>query len=149
MKPESVWKFFGVGVINVFNSCANFLLEGCLFYTFRDSCLYNPKKWANCTDSLFCRKCDSYIDFSWWKLVAYLCLFGLRWQVVTPKEWCARRGSYNDIDLVIPAPLVQTVTGTQGHYQQINSQSPALHVKEFESMALSRKWETSLVWNIS
>jgi len=59
--------------------------------------------------------------------------------VVTPREWHARRGGYDDLDLVIPSPLVQTVTGTQGHYQQINSQSPALHVKEFESMALSKK----------
>jgi len=59
--------------------------------------------------------------------------------VVSPKEWCPRRSGYNDIDLVIPAPLVQTVTGTQGHYQQINSQTSALHVKEFEELAYSKK----------
>jgi len=59
--------------------------------------------------------------------------------VVSPKEWRARRSGYDNIDLVIPAPLVQTVTGVQGHYQQINSQTGALHVKEFENLAHSKK----------
>jgi len=58
---------------------------------------------------------------------------------VSPKEWHARRSGYEDIDLIIPQPIVQTVTGTQGHYQQINSQTGALHFKEFENMALSAK----------
>jgi len=59
---------------------------------------------------------------------------------VSPKEWRARQSGYGDIDLIIPAPLVQTVSGSQGHYQQINSQTGALHVKEFENLATSRKW---------
>ena len=58
---------------------------------------------------------------------------------MSPKEWCARRSGYKDIDLMIPAPLVQTVAGTQGHYQQSNSLTGPLHVKQFEEMALSRK----------
>jgi len=58
---------------------------------------------------------------------------------VSPKEWQARRGGYDNIDLMIPAPLVQTVTGTQGHYQQINSQTTPLHVQEFMEMAVSAK----------
>jgi len=57
---------------------------------------------------------------------------------VSPKEWRARQSGYENIDLVIPAPLVQTVAGTQGHYQQINSQTGALHVKEFEDLAFSK-----------
>jgi len=58
---------------------------------------------------------------------------------VSPKEWQAKRSGYDDIDLMIPQPLVQTVTGTQGHYQQINSQTAALHVKEFMDLATSPK----------
>jgi len=58
---------------------------------------------------------------------------------VSPKEWRARRSGYDDIDLMIPAPLVQTVTGTQGHYQQINSLTAPLHVKEFMEMAMAPK----------
>ena len=59
---------------------------------------------------------------------------------MSPKEWRARRNGYDDIDLMIPAPLVQIVTGIQGHYQQINSQTGALHVKEFQAMAISKKY---------
>ena len=59
--------------------------------------------------------------------------------MVSPKEWQARRSGYDDIDLMIPVPLLQTVTGTQGHYQQINSQSEPVHVKEFMEMAMSPK----------
>ena len=58
---------------------------------------------------------------------------------MSPKEWRARRSGYDDIDLMIPAPLVQTVTGTQGHYQQINSLTAPLHVKEFMEMAMAPK----------
>jgi len=57
---------------------------------------------------------------------------------VSPKEWRPRQSGYEDIDLVIPAPLVQTVNGTLGHYQQSNSQIGGLHVKEFEEMARSK-----------
>jgi len=60
-------------------------------------------------------------------------------KIVSPKEWFPRKSGYDNIDLIIPAPLLQTVTGTQGHYQQINSQTGALHVKEFEKMAFSTK----------
>ena len=59
---------------------------------------------------------------------------------MSPKEWQARRSGYDNIDLMIPAPLVQTVTGTQGHYQQINSVSAPLHVKEFMELATSPKY---------
>lgn len=34
-------------------------------------------------------------------------------QVIPPKEWCPRK-SYEDVDITIPAPILQVVTGTQG-----------------------------------
>lgn len=34
-------------------------------------------------------------------------------KVIPPKEWVPRK-SYEDIDTMIPAPILQVVTGTQG-----------------------------------
>ncbi|ELU02724.1 hypothetical protein CAPTEDRAFT_102794, partial [Capitella teleta] len=41
-------------------------------------------------------------------------------KIIPPKEWCPRRGGYDDLDLMIPAPISQMVTGCQGLYQQYN-----------------------------
>ena len=60
-------------------------------------------------------------------------------QIIPPKEWCPRRGGYDDIDLMIPAPISQMVTGCQGLYQQYNITKKPLHVKEFEKLATSDK----------
>jgi len=60
-------------------------------------------------------------------------------QVVAPKEWKARRGGYDNLDLLIPAPIEQHISGGQGRYQQCSSLKQALHVKEFEALARSRK----------
>ncbi|KAL9951529.1 hypothetical protein ACROYT_G044205 [Oculina patagonica] len=35
-------------------------------------------------------------------------------KVIPPKEWVPRK-SYEDIDITIPAPILQVVTGTQDH----------------------------------
>ena len=69
-------------------------------------------------------------------------------QVVPPKEWKPRDRKYDDVDLMIPAPISQMVNGCQGVYQQYNIQKKPLHVTEFEKLANSEKWvgicETSI-----
>ena len=39
-------------------------------------------------------------------------------QVIPPKEWIPRR-SYEDVDITIPAPILQVVTGTQGKQTEL------------------------------
>ena len=58
-------------------------------------------------------------------------------QVIPPKEWVPRRSGYDDIDVMIPAPISQMVTGCQGLYQQYNIQKKPMHVNEFKKMANS------------
>lgn len=45
-------------------------------------------------------------------------------QVIPPPEWVPRKGGYDvdQLDVTIPAPICQVVTGKQGLYQQINIQ---------------------------
>ena len=43
---------------------------------------------------------------------SHVLLFEL-FQVIPPKEWVPRK-NYEDIDITIPAPILQVVTGTQG-----------------------------------
>ena len=61
-------------------------------------------------------------------------------QVIPPTDWKPRKTGYEDIDIMIPAPIAQMVTGCQGVYQQYNIQKKPLHVKEFEKLAKSEKY---------
>ncbi|KAH9519676.1 hypothetical protein Btru_003298 [Bulinus truncatus] len=63
-------------------------------------------------------------------------------KIIPPKEWVPRKQGYDNIDLMIPAPIEQIVTGQQGLYTQFNVQKKALHVKEFEEMANSPRYRT-------
>ncbi|XP_059165275.1 mucin-4-like [Physella acuta] len=63
-------------------------------------------------------------------------------KIIPPKEWVPRKKGYDDIDLMIPAPIEQIVTGHQGLYTQFNVQKKAMHVKEFEELANSKKYRT-------
>ena len=56
-------------------------------------------------------------------------------QIIPPAEWCPRKGGYDNLDLTIPAPIVQEVHGCQGLYTQYNIQKKAIHVKDFEKLA--------------
>lgn len=58
-------------------------------------------------------------------------------QIIPPKEWCPRKEGYDleKLDMTIPAPICQVVTGKQGLYQQINIQKKAMTVQEFYKMA--------------
>ncbi|KXJ18313.1 lysine-specific demethylase 4A [Exaiptasia diaphana] len=55
-------------------------------------------------------------------------------KIVPPNEWVPRR-NYNAVDIDIPAPIHQVITGTQGLFQLFNVQKKKLSYKEFKAMA--------------
>ena len=59
------------------------------------------------------------------------------WQVIPPKEWIPRRRGYDDVDVIIPAPISQEVNGSQGFYQQCNLQQKPLTSQKFKTLAES------------
>ncbi|CAL4082362.1 unnamed protein product, partial [Meganyctiphanes norvegica] len=65
-------------------------------------------------------------------------------KIVPPPEWRPRKAGYDldGLDLTIPAPICQVVTGKQGLYQQINIQKKAMSVKEFYKLANSERFKT-------
>lgn len=65
-------------------------------------------------------------------------------KIIPPPEWCARKNGYDldSLDLTIPAPICQVVTGKQGLYQQINIQKKPMTVKEFCKLANSDRYRT-------
>lgn len=65
-------------------------------------------------------------------------------KIIPPPEWQPRKKGYNldDLDLTIPAPICQVVTGKQGLYQQINIQKKPMTVKEFCELANSERYRT-------
>ncbi|RUS80961.1 hypothetical protein EGW08_011281 [Elysia chlorotica] len=87
---------------------------------------------------------DEFKDFK--KYIAYMESCGAHKmgiaKVIPPKEWIPRKGGYDDIDLMIPSPIEQVVTGQQGLYTQINVQKKPMHVKEFEELANSPRYRT-------
>ncbi|BFZ16512.1 hypothetical protein BsWGS_19551 [Bradybaena similaris] len=68
-------------------------------------------------------------------------------KIIPPKEWVPRKTGYDDLDLMIPAPIEQVVTGQQGLYTQYNVQKKAMHVKEFEKLANSLRYCTPKHYN--
>lgn len=65
-------------------------------------------------------------------------------KVIPPPEWVPRKNGYDldDLNITIPAPICQVVTGKQGLFQQINIQKKAMTVKQFAVMANSAKYCT-------
>ncbi|GFX30025.1 probable lysine-specific demethylase 4B [Trichonephila clavipes] len=63
-------------------------------------------------------------------------------KIIPPDGWTPRKNGYDNIDLIIPAPIIQDVTGSQGLYQQINIQRKAMTVKEFKVLANNKKYST-------
>ncbi|XP_011700517.1 PREDICTED: lysine-specific demethylase 4B-like isoform X2 [Wasmannia auropunctata] len=65
-------------------------------------------------------------------------------KVIPPPEWIPRKQGYNldDLQLTIPAPICQVVTGKQGLYQQINIQKRSMTVKEYSELANSDRYAT-------
>lgn len=65
-------------------------------------------------------------------------------KVIPPPEWIPRKRGYNleELDLSIPAPICQVVTGKQGLYQQINIQKKSMTVQEYSKLANSERYAT-------
>lgn len=65
-------------------------------------------------------------------------------KIIPPPEWVARKSGYNldELDLTIPAPICQVVTGKQGLYQQLNIQKKSMTIQEFKKMAESDRYQT-------
>lgn len=60
-------------------------------------------------------------------------------QVIPPKGWKPRR-CYDTIeDMVIPAPIMQVVTGQSGLFTQYNIQKKSMTVGEYRKLANSKK----------
>lgn len=60
-------------------------------------------------------------------------------QVIPPKEWKPRR-SYDTVEeMVIPAPIMQVVTGQSGLFTQYNIQKKSMTVGEYRKLANSKK----------
>ena len=59
----------------------------------------------------------------------------IAFQIIPPAEWVPRKSGYDNLDITIPAPIVQEVHGCQGLYTQYNIQKKAIHVKDFEKLA--------------
>ncbi|KAJ2939956.1 hypothetical protein O0L34_g6663 [Tuta absoluta] len=65
-------------------------------------------------------------------------------KVIPPPEWVPRKNGYDldDLNITIPAPICQVVTGKQGLFQQINIQKKSMNVKQFAVLANSTKYCT-------
>lgn len=65
-------------------------------------------------------------------------------KVIPPPEWVPRKAGYSldQLDVTIPSPICQVVTGKQGLFQQINIQKKSMTVKEFAVLANSAKYCT-------
>ncbi|KAK0167640.1 hypothetical protein PV327_005011 [Microctonus hyperodae] len=89
---------------------------------------------------------DEFKDFS--KYIEYMESQGAHKaglaKVIPPPEWVPRKGGYDTekMDLIIPAPICQVVTGKQGLYQQINIQKKSMTIKEYEKLANSDRYAT-------
>lgn len=65
-------------------------------------------------------------------------------KVIPPPEWKPRKGGYDlsTMDVTIPAPICQVVTGKQGLYQQINITKKPMSVQEYRKLAESPRYST-------
>ncbi|XP_073700664.1 lysine-specific demethylase 4D-like [Garra rufa] len=87
---------------------------------------------------------EEFKDFG--KYVAYIETQGAHRaglaKVIPPKEWKPRR-SYETIEeMVIPAPIMQVVTGQSGLFTQYNIQKKSMTVGEYRKLANSKKYCT-------
>ncbi|XP_073688515.1 uncharacterized protein [Garra rufa] len=88
---------------------------------------------------------EEFKDFG--KYVAYIETQGAHRaglaKVIPPKEWKPRR-SYETIEeMVIPAPIMQVVTGQSGLFTQYNIQKKSMTVGEYRKLANSKKLKMS------
>ncbi|XP_055374308.1 probable lysine-specific demethylase 4A [Condylostylus longicornis] len=65
-------------------------------------------------------------------------------KVIPPAEWKARKSGYNmdEINMTIPTPICQVVSGKQGEYQQLNIQRRPMTLRQFRDLANSERYQT-------
>ncbi|KAB0791426.1 hypothetical protein PPYR_03226 [Photinus pyralis] len=89
---------------------------------------------------------DEFKDFA--KYVEYMESMGAHKagvaKVIPPPEWVPRKSGYQlqDLEVTIPAPICQVVTGKQGLYQQINIQKKSMTVQQYHDLATSDRYNT-------
>ncbi|KAF5286956.1 hypothetical protein FQR65_LT12415 [Abscondita terminalis] len=89
---------------------------------------------------------DEFKDFA--KYIEYMESMGAHKagvaKVIPPPEWVPRKSGYKleTLDVTIPAPICQVVTGKQGLYQQINIQKKSMTVQQYHDLATSDRYNT-------
>ncbi|GBP11552.1 Probable lysine-specific demethylase 4B [Eumeta japonica] len=65
-------------------------------------------------------------------------------KIIPPPEWKPRKSGYNidEINMTIPAPICQVVSGKQGEYQQINVMKRSMTLRQFKELAESERYQT-------
>lgn len=65
-------------------------------------------------------------------------------KVIPPPEWQPRKSGYDidQINMTIPAPICQVVSGKQGEYQQINVLKRSMTLRQFKELAESERYQT-------
>ncbi|XP_018898026.2 lysine-specific demethylase 4C isoform X2 [Bemisia tabaci] len=65
-------------------------------------------------------------------------------KVIPPPEWVPRKSGYeiDQLNVTIPSPICQVVTGKQGFYQQINIQKKSMTLQEYKDLANSDRFCT-------
>nr|XP_057928697.1 lysine-specific demethylase 4B [Doryrhamphus excisus] len=104
------------------------------------SCTKNP----NCKIMTFRPTMEEFKDFA--KYVVYMESQGAHRaglaKVIPPEGWKPRK-CYDTIeDMVIPAPIMQVVTGQSGLFTQYNIQKKSMTVSEYRKLANSKKYCT-------
>lgn len=63
--------------------------------------------------------------------------------MIPPPEYVPRKIGYDldTMNMTIPAPIEQNMTGKQGIYQQINIQKKSITVKQFRDLAFSERYQ--------
>lgn len=62
-------------------------------------------------------------------------------KIIPPEGWCPRKEDYN-LNLFIPAPITQNVTGQDGIYLQSSVRRKGMRVPKFKSMAENNQYKT-------
>ncbi|XP_061388774.1 probable lysine-specific demethylase 4A [Musca vetustissima] len=65
-------------------------------------------------------------------------------KIIPPPEWKPRSEGYDidNINMTIPAPISQVVSGKQGEYQQINVLKKSMTLRQFKELAESERHQT-------
>uniref|UniRef100_A0A3B3SUK1 Lysine (K)-specific demethylase 4B n=1 Tax=Paramormyrops kingsleyae TaxID=1676925 RepID=A0A3B3SUK1_9TELE len=99
---------------------------------------------ASCKIMTFRPTMEEFRDFV--KYIAYIETQGAHRaglaKVIPPKEWKPRQSYETVEEMVIPAPIMQVVTGQSGLFTQYNIQKKSMTVGEYRKLANSKKYCT-------